>query len=177
MRLPNSEHTDQPWRIHEIAADFHLEDVRALPTPGGPDDFERFVRMGERMAGEDHKRTDGWAWPARALWDLRRQLGRLLGWDRPEHDLGARVSSLRDRLSADLREGRPHRCPTGRRFARSTSPTTRWPGAVQQDRALPLLLRLGPDSSGGYWAQMATLVKPNGLLGRAYMAGSDRFAT
>lgn len=115
-RLPNSEHTDQPSRIHEIAADFHLEDVRALPTPGGPDDFEQFVRMGERMAGEDHKPTDGWAWPTPALWDLRRQLGRLLGWDRPEHDLGARVSSLRDRLPADLREGPTAPVPHGTVF-------------------------------------------------------------
>ena len=31
MRLPNSAHTSQPWRIHELAADFQLEDVWALP--------------------------------------------------------------------------------------------------------------------------------------------------
>ena len=35
MRLPNTAHTSQPWRIHEITGDFRLEDVWALPTPGG----------------------------------------------------------------------------------------------------------------------------------------------
>ena len=35
MRLPDAAHTDRPWRIHEVARDFRLEDVWALPTPGG----------------------------------------------------------------------------------------------------------------------------------------------
>jgi hypothetical protein len=32
-----------------------------------------------------------------------------------------------------------------------------------------------PDGSGGYRGQMAVLVKPNGLLGNAYMAGIKPF--
>ena len=43
MRLPNSAHTSRPWRIHEIAGDFRLDDVWELPTPGGPDDFPRLM--------------------------------------------------------------------------------------------------------------------------------------
>ena len=39
MRLPNTAHTSRPWRIHEFARDFRLEDVWALPTPGGPGRF------------------------------------------------------------------------------------------------------------------------------------------
>jgi hypothetical protein len=39
-RLPDTEHTGRPWRIHEIAPDFRVEDVWAYRTPGaGPDDF------------------------------------------------------------------------------------------------------------------------------------------
>jgi hypothetical protein len=45
MRLPKTEHTSRPWRIHEIAPGFRVEDIRALPTPGGPDDFPRLVRQ------------------------------------------------------------------------------------------------------------------------------------
>ena len=45
MRLPNAAHTSRPWRIHELTRDFRLEDVWALPTPGGPDDFPRLVQM------------------------------------------------------------------------------------------------------------------------------------
>jgi hypothetical protein len=44
MRLPNTAHTSWPWRIHEFTRDFRLEDVWALPTPGGPDDFPQLVR-------------------------------------------------------------------------------------------------------------------------------------
>ena len=37
--LGTAEHTARPWRIHQITKDFHVLDVWALPTPGGPDDF------------------------------------------------------------------------------------------------------------------------------------------
>jgi hypothetical protein len=43
MRLPNTAHTSPPWRIHELTGDFRLEDVWALPTPGGPDNLRRLV--------------------------------------------------------------------------------------------------------------------------------------
>ena len=37
MRLPDSAQTSRPWRIHELTRNFRIEDVWALPTPGGPD--------------------------------------------------------------------------------------------------------------------------------------------
>jgi hypothetical protein len=43
MRIRNAEHEAGPWRIHEIAADFTLEDVWDLPVRGGADDFRVFV--------------------------------------------------------------------------------------------------------------------------------------
>jgi hypothetical protein len=39
MRLPETAHTSRPWRIHEVAGDFQVEDVWALPTPGGAGDL------------------------------------------------------------------------------------------------------------------------------------------
>jgi hypothetical protein len=45
MRLPHSAHTSRPWRIHEIAGDFRLEDVWELPGVGGPDDFPGLVAL------------------------------------------------------------------------------------------------------------------------------------
>src|SRR5258708_3291586 len=45
MRLPKTANTSRPWRIHELPRDFRLEDVWALPTPGGPDDFPRLARL------------------------------------------------------------------------------------------------------------------------------------
>ena len=39
MRLPNAAHETRPWRIREIAPDFTVEDVWALPAYGGAGDF------------------------------------------------------------------------------------------------------------------------------------------
>jgi hypothetical protein len=100
MRLPNTAHTSRPWRIHELTADFRLEDVWALPTPGGPDDFPRLVQL---MASADPSR--GSSRVARTLWALRWKLGKLLGWDGPDHGHGPTRPTLRSRLPADLRDG------------------------------------------------------------------------
>src|SRR5689334_19117816 len=99
MRLPADAHTSRPWRIHGLAPDFHLEDVWALPTPGGPEDFPRLVE--QIAAGDPAQRS---SLTARALWATRRKVGELLGWDSAEAGLDARVATLRERLPADLRD-------------------------------------------------------------------------
>jgi hypothetical protein len=171
MRLPDSEHTSRPWRIHELTRDFGLEDVWALPTPGGPGDFPRLV---EGMAAGDPSRSPSGV--ARALFALRWKLGALLGWDEPETGVGGRVSTLRDRLPADLRER-----PSGPVFA--ALPFTslyllddEWAGEVA-NTTMHGVMHLGwvTDGDGGYRGQMAVLVKPNGLRGRAYMAAIRPF--
>ncbi len=45
--------------------------------------------------------------------------------------------------------------------------------AEMANRTVHGVMHIGwvPDDAGGYRGQMAVLVKPNGLLGRAYMAG------
>lgn len=45
MRLSNSEHEAHSWRIREIAPDFRLEDVWALPAYGGADDFATLLEV------------------------------------------------------------------------------------------------------------------------------------
>ena len=171
MRLPNTAHTSQPWRIHELTRDFRLEDVWALPTPGGPDDFPRLV---EGIASADPSRSSSRT--ARMLWAIRWKLGELLGWDGPDTGLGSRVPTLRDRLPADLRDA-----ASGPDFA--SAPFTslylledEWAAEVA-NRTMHGILHLGwvPDEGGGYRAQMAVLVKPNGLVGNAYMAAIRPF--
>ena len=106
MKLPNSAHTSRLWRIQEIAPDFRLYDVWALPTPGGPDDFPRLV---QQFAVGDT--ADNPSWFARTLFAIRWKLGALLGWDDPDFGVGSRIPTLRDRLPIDLRYG-----PTGPQF-------------------------------------------------------------
>ena len=171
MRLPNSAHTARPWRIHELTADFRVEDVWALPTPGGPDDFPRLV---QQMAAGDP--SQGASRAVGTLWAIRWKLGELLGWDGPGAGLGSRVPTLLDRLPADLRD-----TSSGPDFeALPFTPLylTDEEGAAEiANRTMQGVMHLGwvPDQSGGYRGQMAVLVKPNGLLGAAYMAAIRPF--
>ena len=136
-RLPNATHSSRPWRIHELVADFRLEDV----------------------------------------WALRWKLGEILGWDDAyEGDAAAERPTIRDRLPADLRAA-----PRGPEFA--TLPFTsvylledEW-AAELANRTVHGVMHLAwvPDGAGGYRGEMAVYVKPNGLLGNAYMAAIKPF--
>ena len=171
MRLPASAHTSRPWRIHEIAHDFGLEDVWALPTPGGPDDFPQLVQI---VATLDPAQTSSPI--VRALFEIRLRLGSVLGWDDPSTGLGSRVPSLRERLPEDLRD-----TVSASEFeAAPFEPlylTENELAAEIANRTVHGVVHLGwvPDEAGGYRGQLAILVKPNGLLGRAYMVGITPF--
>jgi hypothetical protein len=170
MRLPDSAHTSRPWRIHELTSDFRLEDVWALPTPGGPGDFPRLVQT---MTSVDPSRSSSRA--VRTLFALRWKLGELFGWESPEAGLGFRVQALRDRLPADLREtARPEfeALPFSSLYLLDDEFA-----AEVANSTVHGVMHLGwvPDGTGGYRGQMAVLVKPNGLLGNAYMAAIAPF--
>ena len=172
QRLPESAHTSRPWRIHDLAPDFRVEDVWALPTPGGPDDFPLLV---EGFASGDPSRESG-SRLARAVWAIRWKLGEVFGWDDPDTGLGSRVPTLRNRLPADLREA-----ASGPEFeALPFSPlylTRDEMAAEVANKTVHGVMHVGwvPDGDGGYRGQMAVLVKPNGLFGRAYMAAIKPF--
>lgn len=173
MRLPDTEHTARPWRIHELAADFELEDVWALPTPGGPDDFARLVRL---IASGGDGSTLSAGPVVRTLFAIRWKLGAVLGWDKPAAGIGARVLSLRDRLPADLRDA-PCGPDLHDALFRSVYLTDdEWVAEIA-NRTVHAVRHIGwvPDEDGGYRGQMAVLVKPNGPLGKAYMAGIAPF--
>ena len=171
MRVPNTEHTSRPWRIHELTRDFRLEDVWALPTPGGPDDFTRLVTL---MASFDP--SQGSSGIAGALFAIRGKLGELLGWDDPDDGLGARVTTLRDRLPADLRGEPSGPGVDGLPFTPLYLTGDEWAAEVA-NRTVHGVIHLGwvRDGTGGYRGQLAILVKPNGLLGKAYMAAIGPF--
>jgi hypothetical protein len=171
MRIPNSEHTSRPWRIHELTRDFDIEDVWALPTPGGPDDFPLLVQGAAALDP-----SESGSLIVRTLFEARWKLGALFGWDRPDTGIGSRVPTLRDRLPDDLRAA-----ASGPKF--DSTPFD--PLYLLDDefaaeianKTMHGVVHLGwvPDGTGGYRGQMAVLVKRNGLLGSAYMAGIAPF--
>ncbi len=171
MRLPNSAHTSRPWRIHEVTRDFRLEDVWQLPGTGGPHDFPRLV---QGLASADPSQSPSSA--IRTLFAIRWRIGELLGWDRPDVGLGSRVPTLRDRLPLDLRHA-----PSGPTF--EVLPFTSL-YLIEDEFAAEIanatmhgVMHIGRirAAAGVCRAQMAVLVKPNGLRGTGYMAAIRPF--
>ena len=170
-KLPDTAHTSQPWRIHQITSDFRLEDVWELATPGGPADFPQLVSV--MSSFDPGKASSG---PVRALFALRWKVGKLLGWDDPDTGLGSRVPTLRDRLPDDLRETPSVSGADDLPFTPLYLTDDEWALEIA-NQTVHGVMHLGwvPDGAGGYRGQMAVLVKPNGLFGAAYMAAIAPF--
>jgi hypothetical protein len=170
MRLPDAAHTAQPWAIHSLAPDFELEDVWALPTPGGPDDLATLVAM---VAGGEQ---GGGSRAARALFAIRWKLGELLGWDAAPATGGDRTPSLRDRFGPELRAAPRGPAVHGSPFAPLYLLEREYAAEIA-NATMHGVLHVGwvADGDGAYRAQMAVLVKPNGAFGRTYMAAIRPF--
>jgi Protein of unknown function (DUF2867) len=179
MRLPTSVHESRPWRIREIAPDFRVEDVWALPVEGGAEDFDTLIKV---MTSGDLPDSPLF----RAVWWVRDQLGRWFDIGRisaptAERDdsraraalpiPGTKETSLAERLPDDLRDSasdvRFDAVPmtslyrTNEEFAAELSNRT-----VHSVMHLAWVLQ----ADGRYRGEMAVYVKPRGLLGRLYMA-------
>lgn len=167
MRVPRTEHTDRPWRIHEIAPDFEVEDVWAYRTPGaGADDFPAMLDALRARGGLNENPP-----VVRFLFAVRWKLGALFGWDEPGEGLEARVESLCDRLPPDLRQegaGEPVlNTPFTMVYELPDECAIELANKTVHD-----ICHLGwvPTDSGEYGLRMAALVKANGPFGRLYMA-------
>ena len=172
MRLNDSAHLVQPWRIHALTPDFVLEDVWALDTPGGPDDFAKLVEM---VAAGDP--ASGSSKVVGALFALRWKLGELLGWDDERDGLGARVPTLRERLPEDLRDGPAGPAADAVPFEPLYLTHDEFAAEIA-NRTMHGVMHLGwvaDPGTGEHHGQMEVLVKRNGRLGAAYMAAIKPF--
>ena len=163
-RLPVTEHTRMPWRIHQIANDFRVLDVWALPTPGGADDFPRLIAL---MWSYDAKRSSPLV---HALFAARWALGRLFGLDKSDDGIGSRVTGLRERLPADLVDASLDGVTIGQFTPLYVTDDE---AALEiANRTVHGLMHLGwvSDGNDGYRGQMTVLVKPNGMLGAGYLS-------
>jgi Protein of unknown function (DUF2867) len=166
MRLPNVAHEARPWRIREIAPDFTLEDVWALPVAGGAGDFPALLAV---MASLDA--AHGASAPTRLLFAVRWALGRWFGWDEAaERPIPGRTeASLAARLPEDLRG-----TAAGLRFGSLFTPlyrTDREFAAEISNQTVHGVLHLAwaDQGEGRYQGQMAVYVRPRGRFGRGYM--------
>jgi hypothetical protein len=172
MRLSNSEHESHGWRIREVAPDFRLEDVWALPARGGVADFATLLEV---MASLDPAK--GASRATRALFGIRWRVGAWFGWDDPPRPLPIPdngESSLSARLPEDLRKTATDpdpRSTTARRFTPLYRTDVEW-AAELSNRTVHAVMHLAwvEQRDGLYQGQMGVYVKPRGRLGAAYMA-------
>jgi hypothetical protein len=178
MRIPNAVHEAHPWRIHEIASDFTLEDVWALPAYGDAGDFETLLDVFTSLDFPSSASL-----PTRVLWGIRDLLGRWFGLGRISVPVdgtadaagrlpipGTNETSLTARLPADLRD--TANVDVGSKPFVHLYRTEDEYAAEMSNRTVHSVLHLAwvDQGEGHYQGQMAVYVKPRGLLGKGYMA-------
>ncbi|MEM7245588.1 MAG: DUF2867 domain-containing protein [Acidobacteriota bacterium] len=152
MQISDELHRSRPWRVHELAPDFPLHDAWRFEIEGSADDFDEFLRVQEqaftaRSAGR---------WSAAGLLFRLREAMSLL-------DADPGLPRVRERIGGD-RES-------------SLGPfelVYREPDECLHEicnRTVHALLHLGwVETDDGWSPEMAVYVKPQGWLGRGYMA-------
>jgi hypothetical protein len=180
MRLPNAAHESHPWRIREIAPDFTLEDVWALPVHGGAEDFQTALEM---MTSSDPANAE--SLPTRVLWGARDRLGSWFGLGRISAPVdsdsddaagklpipGTNETSLTDRLPDDLRNTAGDLKFTFLPFAPLYRTDVEFAAELSNQTVHGVMhLAWVDQGEGRYQCQMAVYVKPRGPLGKAYMA-------
>lgn len=175
MRLPNAAHEAGPWRIHEIAPDFTVEDVWALPAHGGAQDFETLLEL---VTSSDPANAE--SLPARVLWRVRDRLGTWFGLDRISVPVdgagglpipGTNETSLTGRLPADLRDTAADVHFDSLPFVPLYRTDDEFAAEVS-NRTVHGVMHLAwvDQGAGRYQGQMAVYVKPRGRFGKGYMA-------
>jgi hypothetical protein len=174
MRLPNSAHESQPWRIYEVVPDFRLEDVWALPAQGGADDFATLLEV---MASLDP--ANGESRATRALFSIRFRVGGWLGWDDQDGALPIPENTERTlsaRLPRDLPDAATGPDLSSYGFLPLYRTDVEWAAEIS-NRTVHAVMHLAwaEQDAGLYRGQMGVYVKPRGKLGAAYMAAIAPF--
>jgi hypothetical protein len=174
MRIPNSEHEAHAWRIDEVAPDFRLEDVWALPAQGRAEDFTTLLEV---MASLDPAK--GASCATRVLFAVRYRVGGWLGWDEVRTPLAipdASDKTLSARLPADLRDSARGVELHAKDFVPLYRTDLEWAAEIS-NRTVHAVLQLAwvEQGDGLYRGQMGVYVKPRGRLGDAYMAAIAPF--
>ena len=180
MRTTNATHESRPWRIREIAPDFTLEDVWALPVHGRAEDFQTLL---ENVVSFNPTNIE--FLPARVLWRVRDLLGRWFrlgrisaAIDSGRDERGGKLpipgkteTSLTGRLPSDLRDTAVDLVFNSLPFTPLYRTDAEFAAEVS-NRTVHGVMHLAwvDRGEGRYHGQMAVYVKPRGLLGKGYVA-------
>ena len=172
MRLPNAAHESGHWRIREIAPDFTVEDVWALPAYGSADDFQALL---DQLVSANP--ADAKSLPTRVLWRVRDLLGSWFGLGRISASVddgaarklpipGTTETSLIDRLPDDLRNTAADVHFGALPFVPLYRTDVEFAAEISNQTVHGVMhLAWVDQGEGRYQGQMAVYVKPRGALG------------
>ncbi len=182
MRLPNSAHEAHRWVITQIAADFKLLDVWALPVQGDAEDFQTLLEL---MVSSDPANAESLL--TRVLWRARDQLGGWFGLGRISAPVDSdddpklpipdtTETTMRDRLPTGLRNTTGDLHFSSLPFAPLYRTDVEF-AAELSNRTMHGVMHLAwvDQGQGRYQGQMAVYVKPRGRLGASYMVLIEPF--
>jgi len=159
-----------PLEVHAILEDVPLKDVTVVDLPGGGpgrtlSDVRALISTGELLGANPL---------ARALFALRLWLGRVFGWDRPEHD-DPRMSYL-SRVTPAMRARSVVEPGTMERGFRLLFLLERESLAeIRNATVHAFLCAVLSEGPGGYRLHWAVYVKPSSWLTPLYMALIEPF--
>lgn len=174
MRLPNHAHQAYPWRLARIAPDFKLLDVWDLGVRGRRGEFSSLI---DTMNTLDLARNGPPA--VRALFRLRRRLGRWFNWKDGGWSDGAVKLAIpgctETTLCARLPEDLKNTVAVGKNPAAKFRPLyhtdNEWAAELSNKTVHAIEHLVWIDEGGGrYRGQLGVYVKPRGWFGRFYLA-------
>ncbi len=198
-RLKPEEYTQGTWRISELAQDFELLDVWALPASGRLEEFGDLCGIvldpSPAASTSSSRPQRASAWASDQLFTIRYKLGKIFGWDDDVNTLpipGCTETSLRERLSveeaAELDQWDQTPQPEDSTQDQSTTSSlelafrpilkteTEFAAELSNKTVHAVMhlgwVQLGPDS---YEGQLGVYVKHRGRLGRPYMTAIAPF--
>lgn len=168
MTLPNGANKSPSWAIAEIAPDFKLLDVWALPVTGTRAEFDSLIEL---FGSFDPSAVDSTV--VRALFTIRQRVGQLLGWDdgTPRPIPGSTESTLSARLPDELRgsAGDAREDPVVD-FTPLYRTDQEWAAEISNATVHGVVHLAWVHLGGGrYGAEMGIYVKPRGALGELYL--------
>lgn len=169
MQISENKHYEHPWISHDLLKDFYLEDVWQFPVQlNEKHDIQLFqTEMMEGLGELKEKGLPGF------LFKIRFFIGRIFDWDEkgkahPPMERG----SIRERYAQAFNLKTQDLQDPGSDDFVPVYLTENESLAEIKNATVHAGLHLGkvPQKNGNYTVQMAVYVKPNGFLGKVYMA-------
>lgn len=169
MQINTSEHYKQSWIVHDLLADFEVEDVWQFPVEL---DKKHTIPMFQNQLFSAMEQLSQKGIPG-MLFKLRFFLGELFGWDKAAESANNTIKkgSIRERYAVKYNLQKADLIPIGNADFEPVYSNVEESLAEISNATVHAGLHLSKVSIGEkYGVQMAVYVKPKGILGKFYMA-------